>query len=73
MSRSSRSMSTRPRSTSLASSHRTMAATDPSVPGQESLLGRPEFPVEREDQNMCVKIEHLHSSEQRSSKGHLEP
>ena len=45
----------------------------PSVPGQEGLLGRPEFPVEREDQNVCVKIEHLHSSGRRSSKCRLEP
>ncbi len=45
----------------------------PSVPGQEGLLERPEFPVEREDQHVCVKIEHLHSSQRRSSKGHLEP
>ena len=43
-----------------------------SVLDQESLLGRPKFPVEREDQNMCVKIEYQHSSEHRSSKCRLE-
>ena len=70
-SRSSRSMSIRPRSISLANSQRTIAATD-HLFWAKSARSAGHFPVEREDQHVCVKIEHRHSSRHRLSKCRLE-